>query len=129
MALQDFEGFRIQCAGIGSSATALDGRNRRIPGITVDTAGFDRQNRKAISGRVPGHPFKIAFKAGDVLDDLVFAVATKIGGAKLARFKLRVLRNGSGEAAFVERDPRQDTDIKSAQSGNRFVSGAWSKML
>ncbi len=66
-----------------SAAFASACRTFRIPGITVDTAGWERQKRRAISGRLPAVA-EILPQRVDVLHHLLLAVAAEIEVAELA---------------------------------------------
>ena len=67
-----------------------------MPGITVDTAGWDRQNRSAISGSGPRLWSRILFRQrGHALDDLFLPVPPEIEITEIAGLETVVLRDAS----------------------------------
>ena len=75
----------------------------RMPGITVDTAGCDRQKRMATSGYMARvFQVEIANDGGHAFDHLLLSVAAEIAVPEIALRENRGFRDASGERSFIQ---------------------------
>ena len=92
----------------------------RMPAIVVLTAGWDRMNRSAISGRViPAGTIFFSLSTRLIVCGQIFR--TEISGAPVVFRKSRFERHLAAQAAFIQRDPRDHADIQFLAYREEFV--------